>query len=198
MQGKRDPGYLDASRMVLESALCLALQGPELKERGLMQGGVLTPATAMGSVLTERLRKANITFEITKTGKEVPKNPLDKLKSSAQSGRAAAGGVVSLPPRLNRARAAFCGGCERARVQLALAEGPLHAHPGLRVAQRCVHRLQQQGRQMAPALRQAQQFAQHMQHSVVGAAGELSARASLPRRTADADRIRGQDACLPT
>lgn len=186
--------------MVLESALCLALQGPELKERGLMQGGVLTPATAMGSVLTERLRKANITFEITKTGKEVPKNPLDKLKSSTQGGRTAAGGAVSLPPRLNRARAAFFTGCEHAQQQLAPVDGPLHAHPALRMAQRCAHQLQQHGQQLAPAaLRPAQHFAQHMQRGLRGAAAELSAQVSLRRRhVADAQRIRGQEARLPT
>lgn len=81
MSGRRDPGYLETGRMALEAALCLALQGEELKEQGMMQGGVLTPATAMGGVLTRRLRAANIRFEITKTGKEVPTSPLDKLKA---------------------------------------------------------------------------------------------------------------------
>lgn len=81
VSGRRDPGYLETGRMALEAALCLALQGEELKEHGMMQGGVLTPATAMGGVLTKRLRAANIRFEITKTGNEVPTSPLDKLKA---------------------------------------------------------------------------------------------------------------------
>lgn len=81
VSGRRDPGYLETGRIALEAALCLALQGEELKERGMMQGGVLTPATAMGAVLTKRLRAANIRFDITKTGNEVPTSPLDKLKA---------------------------------------------------------------------------------------------------------------------
>lgn len=84
--GKRDPGYLETSRIALEAGLCLALQGEELTEKGHLQGGVLTPAAAMGSVLRERLKdKANIQFEITKTGNEVPTSPLDKLKAGTKA-----------------------------------------------------------------------------------------------------------------
>ena len=88
VQGKRDPGYWETSRIVLESALCLALQGPELLDAGYLQSGVLTPATAMGQVLIDRLNNAGITFEITKTGLEKASTPLDALKPVG-------GGVVS-------------------------------------------------------------------------------------------------------
>ncbi|MCY1044820.1 saccharopine dehydrogenase NADP-binding domain-containing protein [Corallococcus sp. bb12-1] len=55
---KGDPGYAATSRMLAESALCLAFD--TLPKRG----GVLTPASAMGMVLVERLRKAGMTFEV--------------------------------------------------------------------------------------------------------------------------------------
>jgi hypothetical protein len=93
VSGRRDPGYLETSRIALEAGLCLALQGEELKEKGMLQGGVLTPASAMGSVLIERLRAANIQFQITKTGKEVPTSPLDKLKASSAAARGATAGA---------------------------------------------------------------------------------------------------------
>ena len=46
--------------MLAESALCLALD-PSPPDA---PGGVLTPAFAMGSRLTERLRRAGLTFEV--------------------------------------------------------------------------------------------------------------------------------------
>ncbi|MBN8228511.1 saccharopine dehydrogenase NADP-binding domain-containing protein [Corallococcus macrosporus] len=52
-----DPGYAATARMLAESALCLAFD--TIPKRG----GVLTPASAMGMVLVERLRKAGMTFE---------------------------------------------------------------------------------------------------------------------------------------
>jgi short subunit dehydrogenase-like uncharacterized protein len=54
-----DPGYAATSVMLGESALCLALDREALPARG----GVLTPATAMGPVLVDRLRAAGMTFE---------------------------------------------------------------------------------------------------------------------------------------
>ncbi len=56
----RDPGYGSTAVMLSEAALCLALQGNELQSGG----GILTPASAMGMRLVERLRKAGLTFEI--------------------------------------------------------------------------------------------------------------------------------------
>ena len=56
--GDRDPGYGSTSKMLSECAVCLARD--ELDSGG----GVLTPASAMGSALLERLqRNAGLTFE---------------------------------------------------------------------------------------------------------------------------------------
>jgi len=57
---QRDPGYGSTAVMLSEAALCLALQGAELQSAG----GILTPATAMGMRLVERLRRAGVTFEV--------------------------------------------------------------------------------------------------------------------------------------
>eukprot|EP00884_Botryococcus_braunii_P002307 jgi/Botrbrau1/12077/Bobra.0186s0005.1 len=59
-----DPGYLSTSRLVLESALCLALEGERRNELGCQMAGFPTPAAAFGKVLIERLRKAGVTFRI--------------------------------------------------------------------------------------------------------------------------------------
>jgi len=55
-----DPGYLATSVMFGESSLCLAHDGGSLPARA----GVLTPATAMGDALIERLRAAGQTLEV--------------------------------------------------------------------------------------------------------------------------------------
>ncbi len=55
-----DPGYGETSKMVAESALCLALDRDRLSERY----GVVTTAEAMGDRLLERLRAAGLRFEI--------------------------------------------------------------------------------------------------------------------------------------
>jgi short subunit dehydrogenase-like uncharacterized protein len=57
---KGDPGYGATSVMLGESALCLALDGERLPQRG----GVLTPATGMGAALAERLRAAGQTYDV--------------------------------------------------------------------------------------------------------------------------------------
>ena len=56
-----DPGYAATAVMLGESALCLALDGDKLPERA----GVLTPATALGAPLADRLRAAGFTLEAT-------------------------------------------------------------------------------------------------------------------------------------
>ena len=56
-----DPGYQATSVMLAESALSLALDDSRLPDRS----GVLTPATAMGDVLVERLRKADFVATVT-------------------------------------------------------------------------------------------------------------------------------------
>jgi short subunit dehydrogenase-like uncharacterized protein len=55
-----DPGYKATSVMLGQSALALALDGPRLPGGG----GVLTPATAIGAALAERLRDAGHTYEV--------------------------------------------------------------------------------------------------------------------------------------
>ena len=57
VSGKRDPGYGATSRMLAESALCLAHD--PLK----VEGGIWTPASALGESLVDRLKRVDITFE---------------------------------------------------------------------------------------------------------------------------------------
>ena len=61
VEGKGDPGYAATSRMLGESAMCLALDPVQPG----FEGGVLTPATAMGMHLVERLRRRDFTFDVT-------------------------------------------------------------------------------------------------------------------------------------
>lgn len=61
VDGEGDPGYAATSRMLGESALCLAQDPPQPG----FEGGVLTPATAMGMHLVERLRRSGFTFDVT-------------------------------------------------------------------------------------------------------------------------------------
>jgi short subunit dehydrogenase-like uncharacterized protein len=57
--GDRDPGYGSTSKMLAESGVCLA------KNELPSNGGVLTPAAAMGDALLGRLQeKAGLKFEI--------------------------------------------------------------------------------------------------------------------------------------
>jgi len=57
---QRDPGYGSTAVMLSEAALCLLLDDVQLPS----EGGILTPATAMGMRLVERLRAAGMTFEV--------------------------------------------------------------------------------------------------------------------------------------
>jgi short subunit dehydrogenase-like uncharacterized protein len=62
VKGFRDPGYGDTCRMVAESALSIVKSLNELPGR---EGGILTPATAFGNVLLERLtRNGGMVFEV--------------------------------------------------------------------------------------------------------------------------------------
>jgi short subunit dehydrogenase-like uncharacterized protein len=54
----RDPGYESTAVMLAESALCLAL------DNLTTAGGVITPATAMGTPLIDRLRAAGMSWEV--------------------------------------------------------------------------------------------------------------------------------------
>lgn len=57
--GDRDPGYGSTSKMLAESAVCLA------SDNVTTAGGVWTPASAMGAPLLKRLRSnAGLTFEV--------------------------------------------------------------------------------------------------------------------------------------
>lgn len=59
VRGDRDPGYGSTSKMLAESAVCLA------KDDLASEGGILTPAVAMGDALLERLQKsAGVQFEV--------------------------------------------------------------------------------------------------------------------------------------
>ena len=58
--GTRDPGYGETAKMLSETAMCLAKDGARLDARF----GVLTPASAMGMRLVERLRAAGMTFDM--------------------------------------------------------------------------------------------------------------------------------------
>ena len=60
VEGHSDPGYGETAKMLGQSAMCLAEDEAKLPERF----GVLTPASAMGMVLVERLRGAGMTFEV--------------------------------------------------------------------------------------------------------------------------------------
>ena len=57
--GDQDPGYGSTSKMLAESAVCLA------RDEATTGGGIWTPASAMGASLLERLRSnAGLTFEV--------------------------------------------------------------------------------------------------------------------------------------
>ena len=58
VRGQADPGYGETAKMISEAALCLA------KDDLRVGGGVLTPASAMGMRLVERLRHAGMTFAV--------------------------------------------------------------------------------------------------------------------------------------
>jgi len=67
VEGTSDPGYSSTARMLGESVVCLALDDETLTS----PGGVLTPATAMGTHLVERLRRAGMVLEIEEGGDAV-------------------------------------------------------------------------------------------------------------------------------
>lgn len=56
VEDRRDPGYGSTSVMLSQAALCLA------RDPLTSEGGVLTPASAMGDALLARLRAAGMTF----------------------------------------------------------------------------------------------------------------------------------------
>ena len=56
-----DPGYACTAKMLAESCLCLVQNLDALP----MVGGVLTPSSAFGTVLVERLKQAGMKFSCT-------------------------------------------------------------------------------------------------------------------------------------
>ena len=58
VRGDRDPGYGSTSKMLGESAVCLA------RDPLTIGGGLWTPASAMGEALLVRMPRAGVTFEI--------------------------------------------------------------------------------------------------------------------------------------
>jgi short subunit dehydrogenase-like uncharacterized protein len=58
-----DPGNRATTVLVCESALAVALEADRLPG-GIARGGVLTPATGLGPVLADRLRRAGVTIDI--------------------------------------------------------------------------------------------------------------------------------------
>ena len=59
-----DPGNRVTTMLLSESAMALALQRDELPG-GPQRGGILTPATALGSVLIERLKKVGVELDVS-------------------------------------------------------------------------------------------------------------------------------------
>jgi short subunit dehydrogenase-like uncharacterized protein len=62
VEGDGDPGNRATVKFLCESALALALERDRLPG-GAARAGLLTPATAFGDVLVERLRRAGVTLE---------------------------------------------------------------------------------------------------------------------------------------
>jgi short subunit dehydrogenase-like uncharacterized protein len=61
-----DPGNAVTVKILCESALALAVEGPKLPG-GPGRGGVLTPATGLGQVLVDRLRARGMTLQASDT-----------------------------------------------------------------------------------------------------------------------------------
>lgn len=56
----RDPGYGATARMLAEAGICLATGATDTP----LDGGVLTPATGIGTPLADRLRPAGVRFDV--------------------------------------------------------------------------------------------------------------------------------------
>ena len=77
-----DPGYAATSVMLGEAALCLALD----RDRLPRMAGVLTPATAMGNALVDRLRAAGLTLKADVVGGvDSTERSLDGIRSQHSS-----------------------------------------------------------------------------------------------------------------
>ncbi|KAJ3325839.1 hypothetical protein HDV06_002224 [Boothiomyces sp. JEL0866] len=71
VKGVDDPGYGETSKMISEAALTLVLDQGKFKDPSIVgqfklhEGGVVTPASAMGLAYAIRLRNAGMTFSVT-------------------------------------------------------------------------------------------------------------------------------------
>ncbi|SCV68717.1 BQ2448_838 [Microbotryum intermedium] len=71
MKGKGDPGYAATSKMISECALAIVKDYERLPPLA-RHGGILTPATALGPVLVERLEKTGyFSFTTSSEGKRI-------------------------------------------------------------------------------------------------------------------------------
>ena len=59
--GKRDPGYGATSRMLAQAGLCLA------QDDLAVEGGIWTPASALGDALIKRLAQVDVHFEVVES-----------------------------------------------------------------------------------------------------------------------------------
>jgi short subunit dehydrogenase-like uncharacterized protein len=78
VEDRRDPGYGSTAVMLSESALCLA------RDELTTEGGVLTPASAMGLPLIERLRRAGMIWEVAEDAAAQSPSP-DSARSEGES-----------------------------------------------------------------------------------------------------------------
>jgi short subunit dehydrogenase-like uncharacterized protein len=63
MYFRKDPGYMDTSRMAVESALCLVVPESLAMIPSQTTGGFWTPSTGLGNELLDRLVKTGTTFD---------------------------------------------------------------------------------------------------------------------------------------
>ncbi len=87
-----DPGYTETSKMVSESAICLALGLHAGKQRRF---GVITPSVALGDTLITILRQAGLDFQVNSFGEASC-----DYKISAES---VASAFISFLPKQNKA-----------------------------------------------------------------------------------------------
>jgi len=62
IQNQGDPGNRSTVKFLCESALCLATEADQLPDQ--QRGGVLTPATGLGTLLADRLRRAGTIIQL--------------------------------------------------------------------------------------------------------------------------------------
>ncbi|KAG0236214.1 hypothetical protein BGW42_003859 [Actinomortierella wolfii] len=61
-----EPGYSETCRLLVESAMCLIKEEERTFRENKIQGGLLTPASAFGHVLVQRLRERGVVLEVAK------------------------------------------------------------------------------------------------------------------------------------